>query len=79
MNGLSESRVEIRTTRFSEDSDWEDVEIYVNGERVATGNYGGEPEDATRGRDYAWVDCAFEAVAKALGASVEFTERLEDG
>lgn len=47
------------------------VRITVNGVVVASGRYGGEPEDNTRTRDYRWVERAVSAVARALGADVE--------
>jgi hypothetical protein len=57
--------------------DGEATEILVDGERVAFGNYGGEPEDNLRCRDYDWVEDAFVKLAKALGAEVELVEDNE--
>ena len=45
--------------------------VYVDGKQVATGCYGGEPEDNSRSRDYSWVETAIKNVAKELCPDVE--------
>lgn len=51
-----------------------ELSIFVNEQLVACGTYGGEPEDNTRSRDYAWVEGALEMLAISLGATVEVVE-----
>ena len=52
--------------------------VEIDGKRLVLGTYGGEPEDASRSRDYSWVELALERLARALGAEVEYTfEPLE--
>ena len=46
------------------------LRVIVDGKLVASGEYGGEPEDAIECRDYAWVKHAVADTARALGASV---------
>ena len=73
--------VEVRTVGESDDSSWsywEEVEYYVNDEKVAEGFYGGEPEDNLRYRTYKWVDEAFKAVIEKLGVEVKFTRILKE-
>lgn len=48
----------------------EAIRVVLDGELVATGSYGGEPEDNSETRDYAWVKEAIAEIAKRLGASV---------
>lgn len=48
----------------------EEVEIYIDGVSIGRQSYGGEPEDNTRGRDYAWVEVVIEEIARELGATV---------
>jgi len=58
---------------FNIDHDYyidERVEIYVDGARIGSGWYGGEPEDNTSFRTYSWVEVVIEALAEALGATV---------
>lgn len=57
--------------------DWRESEclsIFVNEQLIACGNYGGEPEDNTRRRDYSWIEDALEMLAVSLGATVEVVE-----
>jgi hypothetical protein len=65
-------KVEVKTTVRS--FGHADVEVFVDGERVAEGHIGGEPEDNSYYRDYAWIDGAVAAVARKLGAAVEIVE-----
>jgi hypothetical protein len=52
------------------DERYESTEVYVDGELIGDGNYGGEPEDNVRYRDYSWVEPLLEELAKRLGADV---------
>jgi len=69
-------KVEIRTLPHEDEygDTPEEIEIYVDGEKIADGFFGGEPEDNIRCRDYAWVDKALKRLAEALGAEVSFVE-----
>lgn len=49
------------------------VTVSVDGHEIAWGSYGGEPEDNSRGRDYAWVEDALTRLACALGADNRVT------
>ena len=51
-----------------------DVDVFADGVKVASGCIGGEPEDNTIGRDYAWVTGAIADTAKACGAEVEIED-----
>lgn len=58
---------------ISELTKWEDrdsIEVLVDNELIGTGNYGGEPEDNSRTRDYSWIETLIEKLAKKLGAEV---------
>lgn len=58
-----------------DDTEWgpsEATAVYVDGTLVGMGTYGGEPEDNSANRDYAWVDGLLQTLAKALGADVTF-------
>lgn len=48
----------------------EETQVYVNGEHIGGGRYGGEPEDNMRSRKYAWVETVIERLAHKLGADV---------
>lgn len=50
----------------------ESVEVYVDGERIGFGSYGGEPEDNSRIRDYGWVEDVIVKLAEKLGAEVKY-------
>jgi len=69
--------IEVRTVGKAELDDfyywWEKVRIFVNGEMVAEGIYGGAPEDNERKRTYKWVDEAIKAIGEKLGVEVRFT------
>jgi hypothetical protein len=52
----------------------ETIKVFVDGELLTIGNYGGEPEDNLRCRDYRWVEIMVADVAKKLGAQVEEKE-----
>ena len=58
--------------------DWiEQTEVYVDGERLEEWcNYGGDPEDNSRNRDYRWVEPLLKKLAESLGAEV--TIEVED-
>jgi hypothetical protein len=66
------NKVEIRMTAQS--FGHADLEVFLNGDRVAGGHIGGEPEDNSYYRDYGWIKRAIAAVARRLGAEVELTE-----
>lgn len=51
------------------------IEACVNGELVADGYVGGEPEDNSYYRDYDWIDGMVKAVAQALGANVNVVQK----
>jgi hypothetical protein len=68
--------VEIRTTEMGDPwcgENYEAIEIYIDGEKITEGSFGGEPEDNMRGRTYSWVDGAIKQIAERLGAKVVFT------
>lgn len=72
--------IEVRTVATGDDwRYYEEVEIYLDGEKIAEGFYGGEPEDNLRYRTYSWVDDAIKELGEKLGAKVIFTDALEDG
>lgn len=48
----------------------EETEVYVDGEHIGGGGYGGEPEDNYRFRDYSWVENLLAELARKLGADV---------
>lgn len=52
----------------------ESLNLFVDGELIAEGYYGGEPEDNCRIRDYLWVEKALATLAEKLGAKVSITE-----
>jgi len=52
------------------------LRVVVNGECIATGTFGGEPEDNTECRDYSWVKEALVTLAQRLG-SIATIERRE--
>lgn len=54
------------------------VRVLVDGKELLLEQYGSEPEDNCRGRDYSWVEKAFVAIAKSLGAEVEVTKKQEN-
>lgn len=68
-------KVEVITTTSGEYDEYANVTVLVDGVNVIDGHIGGEPEDNTYARDYAWVDEGFVRLAKALGADV--TSRVE--
>ena len=54
-----------------EDLQYTDVVFKLDGEIIGFGNYGGEPEDNMRCRDYHWVETIIARISVALGAKVE--------
>lgn len=76
---MSKPQVEIRIVR--EEDGWSGfrhrADVYVDGEFVTGGSYGGEPEDNTRWRDYKWVEESLRQLALSLGAAAEITETDE--
>lgn len=57
------------------DFPYAEVDFFIDGTHIASGSYGGEPEDNLRGRDYQWVEGAIAKIAIALGAEVELVIR----
>ena len=55
----------------------EKTKIFLDGELIIEGRYGGEPEDNARYRDYNCVESAFFKLAEKLGAEVEFVDKEE--
>lgn len=47
-----------------------ELNVFVDGELIGGGGYGGEPEDNTHYRDYKWVQELVVELAKELGAEV---------
>lgn len=70
---MGENQVELVFEEYDFGGTRVGVTIRVNGRDVATGGYGGEPEDNTRDRYYAWVEGALEALARALDPHVRVT------
>ena len=71
------NKVELRFSHDSECADGvhvQDLLVLINGEPIASGSYGGEPEDNVRSRDYKRVETALINLAKGLGAEVVVTE-----
>lgn len=68
-------KVEIRAlARFNDGGEMrEAVRVFVDGQPIGSGHYGGEPEDNSRRRDYGWVEDMFLTLASKLGAEVEHT------
>jgi len=53
-----------------EPSEIRNVNIFIDGKMVGSGSFGGEPEDNSEGRDYAWVIPTIKSLASSLGANV---------
>ena len=67
------------TVATDDNSHYCTVDFKLDGESIGEGNYGGEPEDNCRGRDYRWVEKVIRKLAENLGVEVEYIERkLED-
>ena len=49
------------------------VEVYLDGERIGFGDFGGEPEDNCECRDYRWVIPLVKSISEKLGANVAMT------
>jgi hypothetical protein len=74
---MGQPKLELRFTEYGDYGAYYDVEVLLDGELLTHGRYGGEPEDQTRCRDYAWVETALTRLAEKLGATVEITEKRE--
>ena len=59
-------RIEIVNCGTSDDCG---IRLIVDGALVDTNQFGGEPEDNTEGRDYAWVKEMLASLARKLGAT----------
>lgn len=55
------------------------LRLVVDGEVVATGDFGGEPEDNTECRDYKWVKDMLAGLARCLGADARIETVEVDG
>lgn len=70
--------MDVKLTYETEETKWGDERteliIQVDGEEIARGSYGGEPEDNSHYRDYDWVRRALEVLAKKLGHNVILSE-----
>jgi hypothetical protein len=51
--------------------------VWLNGEFIGCGSFGGEPEDNLESRDYAWVLPLITDLVKELDCEVEETEEQE--
>lgn len=74
------SKVELiytRAKRYGEDK-ITGVKVLVDGKKIASGSFGGEPEDNSFERDYGWVDDALCGLTRALGAELIETEELDE-
>ena len=52
--------------------------VFVDGDQVGFGVFGGEPEDNSLARDYAWVPSVMRRLAESLGATVSVVKEDED-
>jgi hypothetical protein len=76
---MSKPLLEVVTVEYEREWDYyERVKFFLDGEYVGSGRFGGEPEDNTRYRDYAWVDDIIKTIATRLGAEVVFTDVIEN-
>lgn len=64
------TNVMIEIEQFDDDRGRAELRLLVDGELLDTGVFGGEPEDNTEYRDYAWVKVMLEKLATRLGAHV---------
>lgn len=71
-------QVELKFTECGEYGSYYELVVSLDGEVIARGGYGGEPEDATRHRDYCWVETALTKLAERLGAEVSTMEVISD-
>lgn len=69
-------KIEVRRRRGDYDGR-ASVLVFADGKQIARGHVGGEPEDNSIDRDYAWVTEAIAAAAKACGADVEEVETAD--
>jgi len=54
------------------------IDVFLDGERIGCGNFGGDPEDNSFYRDYSWVLPLIKKLGEELGAEIEEeTEALE--
>ena len=71
-------KVQIRNSNDPE-SNFSRIKVLLDGELIGEGHFGGEPEDNSGFRDYAWVGPLFIKLAEKLGATVSVeTESYED-
>jgi hypothetical protein len=67
--------VVIQIEQLDDDRGSADLRLLVDGDMIATGTIGGEPEDNTEYRDYAWVKVMLSKLATRLGATVTIERR----
>ncbi len=67
-------KVKILLEQDDMSDNWCGVEITLDGKKIASGCFGGEPEDNSRFRTYDWVLTALQKLSKELGAEVEVVE-----
>lgn len=67
-------KVVLKFEDYNQYGDRSGINIEVDGKLIASGSYGGEPEDNSRLRDYWWVERSLSDLAQALGAEVETVE-----
>jgi hypothetical protein len=58
------------TGRNRYDDRLERTVVMVDGAEIGSGDYGGEPEDNCRFRDYKWVEPLLKTLGEKLGAEV---------
>lgn len=52
-----------------------ELRLFVDGESIDTGTFGGEPEDNVEYRDYAWVKTMLAKLATRLGANATIVRK----
>jgi hypothetical protein len=68
--------ITIKVTKSTHDDreGYASIEVTTDGNTVAEGYIGGEPEDNRITRDYRWIVPMLEALAKTCGATVNVEE-----
>jgi len=57
---------------------FDELEVRVNGRLIAIGTFGGEPEDNSPGRQYAWVTPLIRDLVAAFGGAVMESEETRE-
>jgi hypothetical protein len=71
----------LKITNYRYDNGWNDrheVHFDLDDKRIGEGSYGGEPEDNSAYRDYAWVQETIINLCKELGIEVEIEDKEND-